>query len=199
MSEFTVRRAVLASWTAVVVVALVGCASDDTHSERTPETVDYASVQRESGMASRATTYNSVRDLRADAELVVLATGTGTLREDEAGNQYTPLGNTEVVVKRSLYGSDVQEGDHVTVFVEGWRDTDGTLHQDKIAKDKTYVLFLQRLHPDDPSNDVYAVTGYLAGAYEAVAPGKFGRMDPDSPNLPIGLDVDSQGLVTQVR
>jgi hypothetical protein len=94
--------------------------------------------------------YRSIKELRSDSELVVVAEGTGEIRPDAAADEWTPLANTTVVVKQALFGTKADKGHRISVFVEVSRDADGTLRSSKILAGKIYLLFLTPLHPDHP-------------------------------------------------
>jgi hypothetical protein len=184
----------------LATITLSSCGSSDSapNAAESSPSVDYSSVEKTDGPEfERVEMYRSIKELRNDSELVVVAEGTGEIRPDSANDEWTPLANTTVVVKQALFGTKANKGQRISVFVEGSRADDGTLQSSKIVGGKTYLLFLTRLHPDRPENDVYVITGYLAGQYEQVAHGKFGRVDGESTDLPIGLDVES-ATVTEV-
>lgn len=181
-----------------ITLAATACGSNDQPSgtdSASPAAVDYASAERTGlAIADRVKTYTSTQQLLDDSTLVVVATGTGAVSSDTATDEASPVAITTVVVKRVIAGAGYRTGDEVPVFVEGSRDKDGQLRQDKIKANKSYVLYLTPLRPDVPDSKVFAVTGYLAGMFEEVAPDQYGRVDPESPNLPIGLDLSGSRI-----
>jgi hypothetical protein len=130
---------------------------------------------------SRNESFETLAQLQQSSEVVVVAqAGAARKHPTSASKTERPLSFLDVdfTIDRALMG-DLK--DTITVFAEG---------PGKFKEGQTYLLFLRRLFPDQ---DTYAVTGYLAGMYQQVElAGKelaFGRVDPESQRLPLGLEV----------
>lgn len=176
---------------ASLILSLTACGSGDSSStsDDAPAAIDYSIVERPAdGLTKRANIYESTDELLADSTLVVVATGTGKVRRDEAEDAADPLTVTTAVIDEVISGEGYKVGDEISIFAEGARDEDGQLTQDKIRAKKSYVLYLTAFRKES-QGQVFAVTGYLAGMYEAVAPNQYGRVDGESPDLPRGLDL----------
>lgn len=189
----------------VAFAGLTGCGEETEPPDRaatsegarqgSTDEIDYASALRHDlPLVDRVATYTSTGELRADSAAVVIGVPTGVIKEAPLSGDGVPLGLAEVKVTKGLYDTDIQPGTVIEVLVEGDL-VDGAVVSDKMVKDTDYVLFLSRYNAP-PS--AYAVTGYVAGMFEQVAPDAFGRVDPESPKLPIGLDVSPGGQVTEV-
>lgn len=183
-----------------VLAATVLLAACDTDSSRPAEAVspDYTSVSRgesSSLLVSRANEYHSLEELTEGSELVAVVTPTDSVRPDRRNDEGMALANVDVKVEAVLQGSTSGGSDVIQVFAEGFRNEDGSLGQNKFEVGQRYLMYLTDMSETD---DVYAVTGYLAGLYEEVAPGKFGRVDAESPDLPVGIEI-SDGVAVAVK
>lgn len=183
---------------AMVTFALTACDSTDETDANMPSAANYSSAQRTDGpMTTRVKEYKSTNQLQADSTLVVVATGTGKVARDEAEGPGDPVTVTTAVIDEVISGSGYKPGDEISIFAEGFRDENGQLGQEKIVANMAYVLYLTPFRKT-ADGQVFAVTGYLAGLYEEVATDQFGRVDPESPELPRGLDL-SGTKIREVR
>lgn len=188
--SFTNRPRRLAALAAIVVLA-AGCGNDQTTSDSSSERV--ASVLEtvqlsDGGMVSRVAEFKSVKELQDASDLVVIATA-GEAKPHPtntgAGPQLSFV-DVQFTIEKVL-GGTTPDGNALAVFAED---------ADKFAPGSRYLLFLTRW-PDQP---LYAVTGYIAGMYQQVElPGTrlaFGRVDPESPALPQGLEVAGEDVAS---
>lgn len=173
---------------------LAACGSNDEPSASGPDKPDYASAERTNlPVAKRANEYNTTAELQRDSTLVVVATGTGKVTRDIAEGPGDPMAITTAVIDKVISGEGYKAGDEISIFAEGRHDENGQLQQDKIKGKKKYVLYLTPYRKES-QGQIFAVTGYLAGMYESVAPNQYGRVDPESPDLPRGLDLSGAGV-----
>lgn len=168
---------------AALAVLTAGCGSSHS-SPSSSEAISSAlrSVELDDGgMVSRVAEYTSVKELGGASDLVVVATAGDSKQHPTSTGEGPQLSFVDVqFTVDKVVGGTPPIGDGLSVFAED---------ADKFVSGSTYLLFLTRW-PDQP---LYAVTGYLAGMYRQVElPGgrrAFGRVDPESPALPQGIDV----------
>lgn len=189
MRLITAARAGATALALTIVLTACGSNSDSPSAADNKAGPDYAAAERTDGpLATRIKMYKSTAELVRDSVLVVAATGTGKVTRDQAEGPGDPLAITTATITKVMTGKGYKVGDEIPIFVEGFHDENGQLGQRKIEADKSYVLYLAPFRTT-PDGQIFVVTGYLAGIYEEVAPNHYGRVDPESPSLPRGLDL----------
>ncbi|MBC9955281.1 hypothetical protein ICM05_11665 [Leucobacter sp. cx-42] len=157
---------------ALVLTGLVGCASSGASASTVAGSVE---APVESYEVSRIMTYDTIADLAAGSDLIVVA----DISEEFTETELDGLPFTDRVV----HPSEVLKGsatDQVTVMSVGTQHAEGALQPGK--KD---LLFLTEYEFEPGvATGKYAVTGVYAGVYEQTRGSEFIKLDPESPELP---------------
>lgn len=155
-----------------------------------PEIQKYEAVQVRSPDFSRVHEFVSLSDLKSSSSAIVVVQAAGSLVPDPIGDEMQPLADQPALVERSIFGT-ITKNAIINIVVESALDSSGHLYSDKLKSGQTYLLYLTDYRP---RHDVYAITGYRAGQFEEVGTNEFGRVDVESPRLPIGIVVTDSGL-----
>jgi len=167
------------SGAAVAAVAVVVIAAHLTSVSGAPLATTFTAVD-----GSRVHNYSSVRELSADAHVVVLARATGTTRVETI--EKIPFTVTTMDVLQIWKDS---AGIPTQFELRQVGATSVTGHVPLAVTGQTYLLFLQRF-TYGPGRDTtqFVVVGSGAGMY-LVSGSRASRVDPDSTLLPAVTDV----------
>lgn len=182
-------RFALAGLLTAASVLVSGCASTSGGADdRTAQAVSAVELDAASlPWMSRSEDFTSLPQLAKTSDVIALVKVRPGGPMHELGDEMFPLMDVTVDVLAPLKGT-ATVGDQLSVVSEAAiNEESGELSTRKLVAEDRYILFLRQLE-SVPSS--FAITGYLSGIYREALPGVFGRVDPESPELPTSVTLD---------